>query len=120
MILLFWLGTTAYLVRRDLWPSVRTGTPPPFAIDLVDEARQLTLPTYWSVVRKGAFSEKETWLGRLRTWVEYQPADDTFTLRSEMERIRLALGVEVTRLTGSYCIDRDGRLRRWRRPSTPV
>lgn len=110
-ILGFWLATTGWLVYRDLWPRLRPGDPPPFSIDLADEAQHFALPTRWTIYRQDGQSDKQERLGRLRTWVEYRASDDTFGLHSEMERVRLALGLEVARLSSSYHVDRDGRLR---------
>lgn len=110
-IVAFWLATMGWLVYRDLWPRLRSGAPPAFAIDLVDEAQQFAQPTRWSVHRKDSLTGREQRLGRLRTWVEYRAADDTFALQSEMTNVRLALGFEVARLASTYRVDRDGRLR---------
>lgn len=106
-ILAFWLATMGWLVYRDLWPWVQPGDPPPYTIDLADEARQFGLPTRWGVYR---LTDKEERLGRLRTWVEYRASDDTFALHSEMERVRLALSFEIGRLASFYRVDREGRL----------
>lgn len=76
-IVAFWLGTSAWLFWRDLWPNWRPGEPPPYNVDLVEEAQHGKAQVFWSVRQNGQdmFSAK--------TWVEHHADDDTFTLREE-------------------------------------
>ena len=39
-ILFFWVATTGWLFYKELWPHLRSGQPPPYTIDLADEARR--------------------------------------------------------------------------------
>jgi hypothetical protein len=74
-ILAFWLSTTAWLVWRDLWPRWRIGGPPPYTIDLVEEVqRREGVAHLWAVL------EDDRPPTEARSWVEHDPADDTFAL----------------------------------------
>jgi len=109
-ILVFWMATTAWLFQRDIWPRLQSGQPPPFAIDLADEAQQPHVAR-WSIYRG---ENKESKIGRARTWVAYRAADDTFELNSEIEKLELrggAKSVQVPRLFSLYRVTRDGELR---------
>jgi len=37
-IIAFWLGMTTWMFLQDIWPYLQPGVPPPYIIDLVDEA----------------------------------------------------------------------------------
>jgi hypothetical protein len=109
VIVLFWLATTGWLVSRDLWPHLQPGEPPPFAIDLVDEAQRHAVPISWTVSRGGKA------IGRADTRVIYRESDDTFALRSDIKNLTLEVGllatVKVERLTTVYRVSRAGELR---------
>ena len=77
-ITLFWVATTGWLFYRDLWPRLRPGEPPPYTIDLADEALRKGPKISWKVLRG---TQK---VGILNTWVTYRPQDDTFELNSEI------------------------------------
>ena len=49
LILVFWLFSIAYLVYREYWPWWRTNAPPPFLVELADEAEPLV--AHWSIQR---------------------------------------------------------------------
>src|SRR5471030_1683909 len=83
-ILAFWLGMTGWLAYRDLWPRWRAGEPPPYSIDLADEARRQSVPVLWTVYRRLPGMVKDERIGRLHTWVVYRDEDDTFELHGEM------------------------------------
>ncbi|MBY0527579.1 MAG: hypothetical protein K2R98_29550 [Gemmataceae bacterium] len=108
-IIAFWLATSAWLVYRDLWPSWRSGEPPPYAIDLVDEASPNAMPIRWSVFRDG------TRIGRAYTRVLYRASDDTFELHGEMVNLKMLRGmmanIDVKSMTSMYRVTRDGELR---------
>jgi hypothetical protein len=108
-VVVFWLATSGWLFYRELWPKLRPGEPPPYTIDLVDEARQHTTPILWSVYR----GQKK--IGKARTWVTYRESDDTFELHGAMDQVelyRIALvSVMVQHAANMYRIGRDGELR---------
>jgi hypothetical protein len=105
-----WLGTSGWLFYRDLWPKLRPGEPPPYTIDLVEEARQHELPTRWSILRGG----KE--IGKAYTRVKYREEDDTFELHGTMKNLKLYHDpdfgtVTVREASNLYRVGRDGELR---------
>ena len=48
-IVFFWMATATWLFQREFWPALQPGEPPPFNVDLVDEARQM--PIQWTIHR---------------------------------------------------------------------
>src|SRR4051794_21174366 len=48
-VVVFWLAVMAWLVKREVWPRLAPGEPPPFAVDLLDSTQSLILPTRWNV-----------------------------------------------------------------------
>lgn len=78
VILVFWLGFNGYLLYHDLLPRLMPGQPPPFTIDLVEEARERQAHIDWNVLYDGkpAF--------RARTGVEkVKDQHDVFSLTSD-------------------------------------
>jgi len=68
-ILAFWACMTGWLFFRELWPRLQTGQPPPYRIDLADEA-QNNIPVRWSI-----FKDSEDPRGYIRTWVNFRDRD---------------------------------------------
>lgn len=104
-IIVFWLATTGWLFYRDLEPRLWPGGPPPYTIDLTDEA-QSNISTQWTIYR----DEKNQ--GYCRTYVHHD-ADDTFELHGEF---KLWYGNRDTRLAdlhirSMYRVTREGELR---------
>src|ERR1700687_1039638 len=64
-IVAFWLVMTGWLFFRELWPRLQPGQPPPFRIDLADEA-QNNIPIRWSIIKDGEDR------GYARTWVNFR------------------------------------------------
>src|SRR6516225_2533318 len=53
-ILAFWVATSGYLFWLELWPTIQPNEPPPFVIDLVDEAQQnIPTPIRWNFYEAG-------------------------------------------------------------------
>src|SRR5262245_30756348 len=52
-IVLCWLGLNGYLLYHDLLPRLLPGQPPPYTIDLVEEAQTRRPATDWSVLHEG-------------------------------------------------------------------
>jgi hypothetical protein len=108
-IVAFWLGTTGWLVWRDLWPRWRTGGPPPYTIDLVEEVNREHVRV-WAVLE----DDRETM--QAKSWVEHLP-DDTFTLHLDFKprptfRPPAAGLVPRMRFVSSQLrVTREGRLR---------
>jgi hypothetical protein len=123
-ILLFWSATAGWFFYRDLWPRVRPGEPPPYTIDLADEARSegmRPLKTHWGVYRVGKKSERVR-IGQVWTWVAYHRSDDTFELHSGSSKLDLGqaglFAGQVTNMTGMYRVTRRGELREIRTGSS--
>ncbi len=50
-IVIFWVGTTGWLLYQDVWPSLLPDQAPPYTIDLEDEVRtQQQVHTNWGVL----------------------------------------------------------------------
>jgi hypothetical protein len=79
-IIAFWAAMTSWVLYKELWPRWQSDNPPPFAIDLTDEA-QPNGPNHimWNVVING-----KDRIFHLETWVKYRPKEDLFELHSEM------------------------------------
>lgn len=108
-IILFWVATTAWLFYRDLWPRLRPGQPPPYTIDLSDEAQLSGPPITWKVFRG------QQKIGEVQTWYHYHEPDDTFELHSKAVRLDWGLigpfRVKFPELSSMYRVTLSGRLR---------
>jgi hypothetical protein len=110
-IVVFWLATTGWLCMRDITPALRAGQPPPFTIDLADEAQEHALKIRWAILRDTASGE--TRIGRAKTWITYRAADDTFELHNDTDGLSLGSGiltVRVPHMTTVYRVRPDGSL----------
>jgi hypothetical protein len=67
-IVVFWTFMTGWLFFREIWPRLQTGQPPPFRIELADEA-QNNIPIRWSIFK----NEEER--GYARTAINYRDHD---------------------------------------------
>lgn len=109
-IVIFWLAASAWLFQREIWPRLRTGEPPPFTIELADEAIRSAPRIGWRVFR----GTKR--LGTVQTWTRYHAEDDTFELHSQIPGA-FELGtigpllVQASRASSMYRISRDGSLK---------
>ncbi|HWG46994.1 MAG TPA: hypothetical protein VN688_29795 [Gemmataceae bacterium] len=132
VIVLFWLATTGWLFWHDLWPEWRSGEPPPFHIDLVEEVqRGGKMKTSWIVYRDKGDEESAQKVFNAWTWADYHQGDDTFTLHADFKapyvpktsqnkdaaRESVARGVSggggqvvVTRMKSEYRVTRQGQL----------
>jgi hypothetical protein len=77
----FWVTTTGWLLWHDLAPRFRTGEPPPYVIDLVEEVR--TDARYRpSVSWKVFLDDREVFLAK--TWVEPAEQGDAYELVAKL------------------------------------
>jgi hypothetical protein len=115
-IIAFWLGTTGWLIYRDVWPSLLPNQAPPYTIDLEDEVQNQQGHIPWTV-----YYNDSPYL-RAETWVEPNPADQTFALKAELHpliRTKESAGgpapfsglVEIRKATSTYTVTRGGDLR---------
>jgi hypothetical protein len=82
-ILAGWIASAIWLFRVELWPSLEPGAPPPFTIDLVEEAQTAKLPIRWRVTQNG----KSSLIAR--TSVEHRVKENDFTLLAVFEPRRI-------------------------------
>ncbi len=107
LIVAFWLATTGYAVYRDLWPRLVASGPPPFEVDLADEARP-NLTARWQVWRG------DQKVGRLTTRMSYNDADDTFSFTHTYTNLQFDFGkvrILIPDLTNTTRVSRSGDLR---------
>lgn len=114
LIVLFWLGATAWLVHRDVWPRLRPGEPPPFSIDLADEARAGgAFENRWLVYKHKDGKRQEK--GYARSQVRYHPKDDTYELLGKYklwaDNAKVLVDKEEQYIESMYRITREGDLR---------
>jgi hypothetical protein len=105
-IVLFWVGMTGWLTYREIWPNLSPDQPPPFTIDLADEA-QNQMPVRWSVSLNGKNH------GYLRTWVLFREREDTFELHGEFKlwNSEIKQGQPDFVIRSMYDVTREGALR---------
>src|SRR4051794_28870959 len=77
-ILIFWLATSAWFFMRDVWPYVTAESPPPFAIDLADEALRQVIHERWVLTRNGDR------VATITSSLKYFEPDDTFQLTCQL------------------------------------
>ena len=117
LIVLFWLATTGWLIYHDVWPLLLPGQAPPYTIALADEVQTQQVHVRW------AASYNDRPYLRLETWVEHDPADDTFTLQAQARPLPVSSKesgddadpfgglVRLRRSTSTYRVARNGDLR---------
>lgn len=122
LIALSWLASMSWLFHRDIWPWLQADVPPPYTIDLVDEARQQhQAQIHWNVYlekdRPGLRPHQPGFTAK--TWVEYRERpDDTFAFSMQLSppsiggRHHLDLGtVKLERMKSIYRVNRMGQLK---------
>ena len=110
LIALFWLGTAALFLSREVLPKYLASAPPPYQIDLVDEATQQA-PTRWLIT-----PERRGSSGSLSTRMEYLAADDGFRFVNTYSQLQLDTGlqglvIDVPSLDTAVTVTRAGQLR---------
>ncbi len=84
VIVLGWLGTTGPLLWKEVRPLFLARQPPPYFVDLLDEAQGERHPITWKVYI-GAKEPSDRVLGHTaRSWVKYHPQDDTISFHTEL------------------------------------
>src|SRR4051794_32793685 len=69
VIVAFWMGTTGWLLWRDVWPMWRPGEPPAYTIDLTAEVHRAKPHIRWTV------AQNDRYVFRAETWVDSPEAD---------------------------------------------
>jgi hypothetical protein len=80
-ILVFWLAMTAWLLWRDIWPSIAPGEPPSFAISRMDDSRSQT-SFNWKAQHRSADRTPVDYT--ITTTVVYEAKTDVFTLQAHL------------------------------------
>jgi hypothetical protein len=104
LIIAFWVGSIAYLIYDEYYPWWRTDAPPPFLVELADEASPLQAE--WSIYRGG---QKIGSASTLMTCLK----DDTVELTCTIENLDLNVGLVQARIIKHYTVQRvtrDGQL----------
>jgi hypothetical protein len=89
-IVAFWLATTGWLFWTEVLPDLVPGQPPPFTIDLVDEAAAGRSDIDWSVYQDGRPTHHaRTWTrpfpgGADWSWLQRRSTPDDYELGVEM------------------------------------
>lgn len=107
LIILFWLGTTSLLFYREVVPRYFSDGPPPFRIDLADEATQ-AVPAIWTITR----NDKS--IGTISTYMKYVEVDDTFWFHSDYRSLELnfqQMSIKLPVVDNSIRVSRAGELR---------
>ena len=77
-IIVFWLAVTGHLFWHDLLPQLLPGQPPPYAIELVEEARRERPYVTWLVEKVGVL------VAQAKTMVKH-PQRDVFELYCQIK-----------------------------------
>lgn len=104
LIIVFWLATTAWYIRREIAPYWNSHQAPAFAIDIADEAIRQSLPVSWTLIRRGHSPSQ------VRTSVLYHEGEDEFSLNCQLWKLPLTRDLKIDLLHSSYRVARDGRL----------
>jgi hypothetical protein len=105
-IIAFWVAMSGWLFYSELWPWLRPGEPPPYVIDLVDEARFREAKNNWIVLENGRD------IGYADTWVDFRESDDTFRLNEDFKIWgRERRGDAHVEMISMYRVTRRGELR---------
>jgi hypothetical protein len=113
-IIAFWLTTMGWLVWSEVRDELAPDEPPPYVIDLVDEAQPELAHIRWVVWVGDERQDTARFSGT--TWIEHHEREDEFTLHFRLDpgltgsgRIDLGL-VKLKRMESEYRVDREGRL----------
>lgn len=103
----FWLATVGWLFQRDLKPRLWPAGPPPFTIDITDEA-QSTVSVHWDIFQDGEIK------GYSETGIRYFPEDDTYELKGLYKFWTTGVvgtGIADQIIDSGYRVTREGQLR---------
>jgi hypothetical protein len=113
-IIAFWAATTGWLVWSELRDEFAPDEPPPYVIDLTDEAQPENNHIRW-VVWLGE-EPPQTGMFSGTTWTEHHEREDEFTLHVRLDasltgagKIDLGL-IKLKHMFSEYRVDRAGRL----------
>jgi hypothetical protein len=108
IIVAFWLTTSAAFFWHEYWPYLEPGAPPPFAINLTDEAYN-PIPVRWKVTRNG----EPTYLTAV-TNVRHDPKTNEFTLSAQFNheagKPQPAQSLLIDYLESEYRVNPEGQM----------
>jgi hypothetical protein len=110
VIVIGWIAAAAWLFRIEMWWRLQPGSPPPYTIDLIDEAQTDKPPIRW-IVKQG---DEEVLTAR--TTVEHRVRENDFTLRAVYEPRGTRQGqlkgvpLRIQHMDSSYRVTPEGRL----------
>ena len=113
LIVASWLLTTSWLVWTEVLPRLWPGTPPPFAVLLVEEAEQQRPPVRWTASRNGqkvfTVQTKVTRVGheQYELAATYSPAGDHDPKGKQRAYVPLE-GFLVSRMASAYRVNAEG------------
>jgi hypothetical protein len=114
VIVLCWLGMSAWMFTRDLWPKLRPGEPPPYTWMPSDElpSRKNSPPIRWNVFHNGSYAYDLEARTIYHEKGSGPAGDDTFEMRGFL-RVKQQPGQKapVRRVRSFLHITRDSELR---------
>ena len=115
-IIVGWIAAVAWLFRLEIWPALEPGAPPPFTIDLAEEAQTTKLPINWRVYQNGHYTLNA------KTSVEHRVKENDFTLRAVFtpppfqtdadKNAAAAEKIDIRNMTSAYRVTPEGQLLR--------
>ncbi len=111
LIVLFWLTTSVMLFRQSYWPYLQPNSPPPFAINLLDEASS-PADVHWKVLHNG----KQVLTAQ--TAIQHRPHENDFILRAVFKpftaqppnRPLEPQSMKIEGMTSEYRVNPEGQL----------
>ncbi len=119
VIVAFWLGMTAWLVQRDLWPRLAPGQPPDFALDIMDDSQPIPLPVRWTATHTAGGKDPKTTIFVASSTVVYRDRERLFELTARLDARRnetpepevLPQVLPLARIETVYTIEPEGQVR---------
>jgi hypothetical protein len=110
-IVAFWLAAMGLLYVRELEPFFRDHDPPPYVIELTAETQSVHPKVIWKAFQNG--QEEPSYL--VKTWMDHNEDDDSFTLHGEIRPAPLQsettkADLIMQHVTSEYRVSREGKL----------
>jgi hypothetical protein len=110
LIVVFWMGTTGWLLWRDVWPMWRPGEPPAYTIDLTAEVHRSQPRIRWMIY------QNDHYVFRAETWVD-SPEPDVYALHATAKYPHASdaqfasLGpLQIEDMASTYLVNAQGQL----------
>lgn len=108
-IVLFWLGTSAWLFQSEIWPRLEPGVVPPFALYETDDSQPSILPGRWAAWHSGLNGDPVRYTITTSVVHHDQQKEDEFVLSARMVPWRpgdVLKPLSLKRLETSYRVHR--------------